>query len=203
MKRKLQQAVRRRQHGVVLVLTLIVLVALTLASLALVRSVDTSGLIAGNLAFKQSAAVSADAALEAAIGWIDRAGGLDGDQPESGYYASNQDRLDLTGNRTPDDSSDNLDWDDATRVRQLGKDAAGNSLSYVMHRMCDAPGALNGKDCAVEESPMNGNSEGSNRQMLTYQGIWDSTSNRGLYRITVRVTGPRSNVSYAQAVISH
>ncbi len=57
----------RSQRGVILIITLIVLVAMTLASIAMVRSVDTSTVIAGNLAFKQSATASGDAGLEAAI----------------------------------------------------------------------------------------------------------------------------------------
>lgn len=200
----MRRAPRRLQRGVVLVLTLIVLVALTLAGLALVRSVDTSGLIAGNLAFKQSAAVSADAGVEAAITWLAEHGSsLTEDQPESGYYATSQDRLDLTGNQTPDDSDDNLDWSEEDEVNMLAKDRVGNQVSFVIHRMCDRTGALDSASCSTEESRMGGSSEGGNRQMLTYQpGSWEMVANRGVYRITVRVSGPRSNVAYAQAVIS-
>jgi Tfp pilus assembly protein PilX len=43
---------KHAQQGVVLLMALIMLVALTLAGIALVRSVDTTNLIAGNLAFK-------------------------------------------------------------------------------------------------------------------------------------------------------
>ena len=42
---------RRKQSGVVLFISLIILVAMSLAGIALIRSVDTSNLIAGNLAF--------------------------------------------------------------------------------------------------------------------------------------------------------
>ena len=43
-----------KQRGVVLFIALIALVAMSLAAVALVRSVDTATIIAGNLAFKQS-----------------------------------------------------------------------------------------------------------------------------------------------------
>jgi Tfp pilus assembly protein PilX len=39
------------QRGVVLLVALIILVALTLAGVALIRSVDTANIIAGNLSF--------------------------------------------------------------------------------------------------------------------------------------------------------
>jgi Tfp pilus assembly protein PilX len=42
-----------RIRGAVLFIALIVLVAMTLAGIAIMRSVDTATLIAGNLAFKQ------------------------------------------------------------------------------------------------------------------------------------------------------
>ena len=55
------------QGGMVLFFALIALVAMSLAGLVLVRSVDTSTIIAGNLAFKQAATTSGDAGAEAAI----------------------------------------------------------------------------------------------------------------------------------------
>jgi Tfp pilus assembly protein PilX len=59
-----------RQRGVVLFFTLIALVVMSLAAVALIRSVDTSTMIAGNLAFKQSATTSGDGGIEAAVSWL-------------------------------------------------------------------------------------------------------------------------------------
>ena len=58
------------QEGVVLLISLIVLVAMTLAAIALVRSVDTTNIIAGNLAFQQAATNAGDLGSEQAIDWI-------------------------------------------------------------------------------------------------------------------------------------
>lgn len=194
----------RRQRGVILVLTLIVLVAMTLAGIAMIRTVDTSTIIAGNLAFKQSATTSGDAGVEAAITWLGaNSGALEEDNPAGGYYATSQDSLDITGNKTPDDTSDNLDWTSAETVTILPADAAGNVVAYIVHRMCDNTGPLDGETCAVEQSAQGGNSQGAGRQMLTYQaGSWSSVANRGYYRITTRISGPRNNTSYVQAIIS-
>lgn len=194
----------RRQRGVILIITLIVLVAMTLAGIAMMRTVDTSTIIAGNLAFKQSATTSGDAGVEAAITWLGANGGdLEQDSADDGYYATSQDALDLTGNKTPDDETDNLDWSSDDAVTILEADAAGNVVAYVVHRMCDTTGPLDGETCAVEESAQGGNSQGAGRQMLTYQaGSWTSVANRGFYRITARISGPRNNTSYVQAIIS-
>lgn len=192
-----------RQRGVVLVIALIVLVAMTLASIAMVRSVDTSTVVAGNLAFKQSATASGDSGIEAAITWLNSNGAsLENDSAANGYYATSQNSLDLTGNKT-ESTSDNLDWNNTGTVKTLATDAAGNAVSFVIHRMCDNTGALNGATCATEESTQTGSSQGAGRQMTTYQpGSWSSVANRGYYRITVRIAGPRNSISYVQAIVS-
>jgi len=202
---------RRRQHGVALVMALIVLVAMTLGGLAMMRSVDSSSLIAGNLAFKQSAAISADAGVEAAIAWLgDNVTALDQDDGSNGYSASSQDDLDLTGNNSAE-TDDDLDWSKANRVKQLAVDSAGNQVSYVIHRMCQTAGALDPSNCSTVTGAPNrrqgGESIGILKPMLTYQpdpsaGNGGTSSQIGLYRVTVRVAGPRSNVSFVQAIIS-
>ena len=58
---------RPRQRGSVLLFTLIAVVAMTLAALLLIRSVDTNTLISGNLAFRQAATTSADAGVQFAV----------------------------------------------------------------------------------------------------------------------------------------
>lgn len=198
----------RKQEGIVLIIAMIVLVAMTLASVAMIRSVDTSTLIAGNLAFKQSGITSGDAGVNEAFAWLKANGGaLENDATGSGYYATSQDCLDLTGNGkvskkcAPPFTS--LDWTDANAVRILAKDAAGNQVSYVIHRLCSSAGQLSAERCSVEEGALEGNSKGSALQLGGYRrASWDAAANRGFYRITVRVAGLRNNVSYVQAVVS-
>ena len=47
-------AALHRQHGVVLFVALIAMVVMSLAGVALIRSVDTTGSVAGNLAFREA-----------------------------------------------------------------------------------------------------------------------------------------------------
>lgn len=196
------------QQGIILPVTLIVLVAMTLAGIALLRSVDTSSVIAGNLAFKQSATASGDAGVEAAIAWLVRtapSGSLDQDMPGSGYYATRQDALDLTGNKRDPvaTADDDLNWDDRGAVTTMAEDAAGNQVAYVIHRMCDGVGPLDARTCSTQQVFMKGKNDGSEGQMGGYhQGEIDNSSVRGFYRITARVTGPRNTTSYVQAVVS-
>src|SRR4051812_10143783 len=60
----------KKQGGVVLFIALVVLVAMSLAGIAMVRSVDTGSLVAGNMAFKQGATLAGDAGTELAISWL-------------------------------------------------------------------------------------------------------------------------------------
>jgi len=91
----------RRQGGVVLLIALIVLVAMTLAGIGMMRSIDTGTIVAGNIGFRESAVASADGGVEAARTWLmANLNALDSDNPAMGYYSTRQDSLDLTGNKT-------------------------------------------------------------------------------------------------------
>src|SRR6266446_10692864 len=58
---------RARQGGTILIIALIVLVAMTLAGIATMRSVDTATITAGNIGLRQSALNAADQGLVAAF----------------------------------------------------------------------------------------------------------------------------------------
>ncbi|WP_292935272.1 hypothetical protein [Noviherbaspirillum sp.] len=196
----------RLQRGVVLIVALIVLIAMTLASIAMVRSVDTSTIIAGNLAFKESGAAAGDVAIDTAIIWLaanNSVAVLGSDHGSDGYYASLQDNLDITGTHTADNNTDNLDWTSSAVVKKLDKDALGNQASYVIHRMCNDPGPFDPATCASDLSPTAGNSLGSKQQNLNYHvGGWDQLSARAYYRITVRIKGPKNSINFVQMIVA-
>jgi len=56
-----------KQRGVALFVALVAMLVLTLAGLALVRSVDTGGQVAGNVAFRTASIVAANYAIEEAV----------------------------------------------------------------------------------------------------------------------------------------
>jgi hypothetical protein len=62
---------RTKQQGVVLVIALIALVAISLAGIALMRTVDTSNVVSGNIAFNESAIQISDVGAEMAYKEID------------------------------------------------------------------------------------------------------------------------------------
>lgn len=196
---------RTRQKGVVLVITLIMLAAMTLAVIALVRSVDTTNVIAGNLAFKQSATHSGDIGVEAGISWLQLNSGstLWNDSVVNGYSATRQDPaagqtwdafwtvLDNAGQVVPLDAN----ADGAADV-----DAAGNSMFYTIQRLCNGTGdpAAPGTGCSVVPA-VAAASDSSSQDAGT---IALQFSGQVYYRITTRIEGPRNAVSYVQSIIA-
>ncbi len=58
------------QRGVVLFIALIAMVVLSLAGVALIRAVDTSGSAAGNIAFREASVTAVNLAVEQAVDWL-------------------------------------------------------------------------------------------------------------------------------------
>jgi type IV pilus assembly protein PilX len=57
----------RRQRGVVLFIALIAMIVLSLAGVALIRAVDTTGSVAGNIAFREASIPAVNMAVEEAV----------------------------------------------------------------------------------------------------------------------------------------
>jgi type IV pilus assembly protein PilX len=201
-----------RQRGLTLIIALLVLIAMTLAGVALMRSVDSATLIAGNLAFRQSATASGEAGIQAAVD--DMPTDLTADSSTNGYFASiPSPDDDFTGNGG---GSNAFDWSSA---KSLPLDSAGNAVSYVVQRLCTSAGALDAAKCRltkVVNNVVNTNSAGLLQDVKNYRDVradpskgagsgGGSTSaylTLGLYRITVRVQGPRNTFSYLQAIVA-
>ena len=95
MKTKLTSARRParalRQRGVVLFIALIAMVVLSLAGVALIRSVDTAGSVAGNIAFREASTTAVNLAVEQAVNWVFVTGfNVELDNAPFHYYAKLQ-----------------------------------------------------------------------------------------------------------------
>jgi type IV pilus assembly protein PilX len=223
----------RKQRGVVLFFTLIALVVMSLAAVALIRSVDTSTLIGGNLAFKQSGTSSGDAGIEAAIDWLSKTtvtmdvagkgvyrdadyalnidGGIAGYTnadgtaccQNSGYFSNVGTSLRLTDGT--------FNWN--ANSTQVGTDISGNTVRYVIERLCRTANEIP----ATEEHPelvpprsgclfSSAALDNSGKQIQLAPNICKgpgcpSGGQTALMRITSRVTGPKNTVSYIQTVV--
>jgi type IV pilus assembly protein PilX len=209
---------QRGQRGISLLMVLVAITVMAFAALALLRSTDTSMLIAGNIGFQNAARGASDAGAEAAISWLsDHAadGVLLEDVAASGYYATSADGCDLTGTRTAS-TQDDVGWTGAAGVncgmsalRATGNGIpAGYAVDYVINRLCNAAGDPNAVLAADGVTPMTcvrvrgGAAEGSTRSGAQYGAIALSGSAQHYYRITMRVSGPRRTTLFTQTFIS-
>ena len=212
-----------RQRGVVLFFALVALVALSLSAVALIRSVDTSTLIAGNLAFKQSATRTSDQVVDSAIQAayaqqiassalsllndpthsfnvtclaLRPAGTLSATDPGCaaivpGYHSNFDSTLDLKASTT---------WNDINSVL-VSDDGNGNTTRYLIQRMCkNANQPLITAQCLTSGNQVQLNPQGMKdyQNACTVQADCDPAAVSPVVRITTRVTGPKSTVSYVQ-----
>lgn len=198
LKRRTASLRHVRQQGMVLLVALLVLVAVMIAGIAMMRSVDSATLVAGNLAFQQAATNSADQGIEKAITVLQDLSAtnkLNTDNPNKGYYAT------LTSSQSPAAGQTwQAYWDAnlAASAYDAGTDQTGNHIYFVVHRQClnpQAPGS--GGQCVASPAvtTSSGNSEEAGEIEL-------QSASQVYYRITVRVLGPRRTESYVQTHIA-
>jgi type IV pilus assembly protein PilX len=191
--RALRRTTPRRQSGVVLIIALIVLVAMALAGIALFRQVGTGLTIAGNLAFKQAATASADLGAEGARGWL--VGAATAATPIDlnkdslpGYYSS------------WDTSFDPATFDWSANATKIGQDATGNTISYIIHRLC-ALGNVSVNQTGQQCVTFGSIGAGGSKAAVSYGIMPLSNTVQPYFRVTTQVTGPRNTRSFVQVIM--
>lgn len=225
----------RRERGVVLIIALVLLITITLASLALFRQIGLGQIIIGNLSFKQSATSAADRAAEAARAWLaapnlatptvlqgDAVASINGYYPTECYTSAGD-----WGDHTTDTSCRNRDvvadspfdpftytWTDANSTIAVGPDtdaggadSAGNTVRYVIHRLCDIDGAINEvREFATGVQVIQSCALASSGRQCLDQGLQNAAncfaqSIQPYYRVTARVQGARNTLSYVEVIL--
>lgn len=205
---------RRAQRGVTLIIALIVLVAMTLAGVAMMRSVDTGTLVAGNLAFRQSTVHSADQGIQAAYTYLSaNSGGTRLYYDDNALGTSSKGYFSSWPLSAPDpDWMDSANWNNAAVVNGGLPDAGGNVVYYMIHRLCAcgssaAPGiaprgnclAVTGgaNICAQTPDDATGSGEGREQRQADTHTQTPATH----YRITAKAVGPRNSVTIVQTLV--
>lgn len=189
-----------RQRGVVLFFALVALVVMSLAAVALIRTTDTSTMIAGNLALKQGATTAGDAGTDAASIWLatvqsQYAGGfpafdanhpLNNDSLANGYYAT-------MSHASP--------WNNSVTV---GPDANGYTMRYIIERMCNSVGVPTQANCLV--ASMTTLAGSTSMAVVNYTGACPpggctSSGYTAMMRITVRISDEKNTSSEIQSFV--
>ena len=177
----------RRQRGVVLFIALIVLVAMSLAGIAMLRSVDTALGVAGNLSFKAATMQASDSGVNTAYTWLTASGNaaaLSGNTPVTGYYP--------TISTDPNWFDGNWWAANSVALNNGNADSLGNIVHYAIHLMCDSTG-----NCASNQASSSAPAGSSNK----VGSIPPKTPPAKYYRITTRVDGPRNTVTIVQTFV--
>ena len=203
----------QKQRGVVMIVALIVLVALTIASIGLLRSVDTSSTISGNLAIKKDLYRQSNIGIQQAQMALNTLRGPDFELPltdalGSNYYASATQAVDhrglpqlLVNAALPSSPGTVTGWagelvvpvpvDSGTGITTSG----GYVFRYMAERLCPAGGVPDDttNPCRIAAGAGTSACE-TNSTCLTGVGT--------IYiRLTLRVDGPKNSTSYFQAML--
>jgi len=163
------------------------------------RSVDTGLVVAGNMAFKESAIMVADRGTHEAVRWlVDNSAGttLQNTNAGQGYFSS----------RPPSEPDWFLSssWAQSVALNGGAPDTSGNVVRYVIHRMCTLP-----------DTPFNGSQAGVANECALYYSTSGAAQGGSMavgatqfigtpqlyYRVTTRVEGPRNTVSVIQSSV--
>ncbi len=203
-----------KQSGIALIMALIALVAMSLTAMALIRSVDTGNIIAGNIALRQAALPAADIGFEAAFKSVQDMVTLAANQANApagcttacSYYATTRDIEDPPGPDIP--STDivvssapgvnpkvPINWD-AVAAIPLPASFNGYTVKAVIDRLC-SQAAFSSDDieayCHLVRRPDN-----CPPPPKTGDPDLCPAPKEIYYRVTVRVAGPRNTVVFSQ-----
>lgn len=183
-----------RERGVVLIIALIVLVAMSLAAVALTRSVDIASIAAGNLSFKKGALSATDRGIANAVNKFITGGPLfnntDANVGAENYFAVIQAS---DGRGIPNQLlAATPTCDTAPPAGATWVAATRECVRYLVDRQCTQAGPWDSAHCALAEKP----GAGGGTAGATHTGA----TSVPLFRVTVRVDGPRNTTSFSQAI---
>lgn len=194
------RANKRPQQGVVMFMTLICLVILLVSSVALIRSTDTNALVAGNLSFKRDIVNQAERAMP-----VIRDKFLTGSLSSStvresnvlaqgNYYASIQA---TNANGVPNVLLNTATFDSTFPNNNIVDTSAQVTIRYVVDRMCLSAGPVTPISCSLSTSTTD---IGGDALLLPKGKV--TGVDTPIYRISLRVTGPKNTEAFLQSTFT-
>lgn len=203
-------ALPSRSRGVVLAVVLVVLVVMMLGGISLLRSIDTSTILSGNLAFRRDSVNHSTVGLNAALAAMQNAdfkdqvtaecvptaascGGAAAKWLAMNYWPR---LLEADGNGVPVIIKDTTTFDAKFGIQPTaaaGTLEGGNKIRFLIERMCSDYGPSDETKCSVSDNYELGGS---------YRQDKPGSISLPLYRVTIRSDGPRNTLTYTQAIIT-
>lgn len=194
-----------RSRGSVLAVVLVVLVVMMLGGVSLLRSVDTSALLSGNLAFKRDSVNRTSVGLNKAFETMQKAEFIANEASDAGCNpgpctaASTWLQLNYSPRLLETDSNGvplilkNKTEFDAKfgTIKPVSED--GQEVRFLIERMCTDYGPSDESKCSVSDRYELGGS---------YRQDKPGSISLPLYRVTIRSDGVRNTQTYVQATVT-
>jgi hypothetical protein len=207
--RSISRSSRRAQGGIIMVVTLVALAVLLLGGVALMRSSDTSSALAGQIGFRRDLKNQAERAMSMAISSL-KSGALSASAKRlSSLASSNYSAVQLEANdygipkillKSDSDFKAagytvNIVDADSSAVNAT----SGVKARYVIDRLCLATGTIDAASCSKTDVVVQNNGQDSNSQKsdTSFRSV-----NLVVYRISVRVDGPRGTQAFFQSTVA-
>jgi Tfp pilus assembly protein PilX len=185
-----------RERGVVLIYTLIILLILTIGAVALVRSMNTSLFSAGNLAFRRDLVNQGEQGFSNVMTQFETGAFLDPTTTQADAPALNYSSTILPTN--PQGVPNVLLNDTAFTAVWKAPDIIGATpditIRYVVDRLCSQPGPSSSLLCVQSSAVPPGHETDNNGGLPPPSAT--------VYRISVRVSGPRSTQVFLQTTFT-
>ncbi len=199
---RLQFAAGARQQGVVLIFSLLVLLILAIGAVALLRSVNSSLLSAGNLAFHRDLVNQGEQAVSTVMTEFKTNGPpLSGAPTTADLPAANYKSTVLPTNAqgVPLALLDNTAGPNGfLSVGVAANDIVGRTpdvtIRYVIDRLCTLTGTASSPNCVQSTGLPTGGTANHNTAVAPPSAT--------IYRVSVRVTGPRNTQTFLQTTFT-
>ena len=208
-----------RQRGVVLLFSLIALVIMLIAAVALVRSFNTSLFSAGNIGFKRDMRNQSEMAVSTTLGNFRPGGFLNtsanrANTPAPGANTVNYSATMLATNAQGIPNALALSdsaFAAAYNAPDLRSPDAGQSVTvrYVIDRMCASAGeekSLGPGSCVLADNLAQNTTSVLNQKSADKAPLCPTCSSAApkgvVYRLSMRVTGPRNTQSFFQSTFT-
>jgi len=183
-----------RQQGIATLITLIALVIMLIAAVALVRSTNVSQVAAGNLAFRRDLTNRAEYATNKVDSLFGTGGTLnDATARQSNSASNNYSATTLATDAASGLPSVLLSSDATFSGTWTGADidaGDGVTVRYIIDRLCNATGAPTASNCAngLTQFDTSG-SAGETKAGGSFAPV---------YRVSIRVSGPKNTQAFVQ-----
>jgi len=209
-------AARRAQRGVVLLFSLIALVILLIAAVALVRSFHTSLFTAGNIAFKRDMQNQGERAIDQVLTQFRTGGALATQaarQSSVQTYHYSAVKLDSNAYGIPNALQSATAYEGiagaASSTRDITVPDQAITIQYVVDRLCSATGlesTLGSGSCVLASDPVPPGVSASKLMSADRPslgtGLQSAVPQSVVYRVTVKVLGPRNTTSFFQSTFT-